>query len=547
MVIALAVALLGALLRLGLIDLQELWLDEACTAHFATLPWPEFWASFAHESHPPLYYAAVRGSIALFGLEPWALRLPSWIAATLGSVAIGLLGARLGGLRGALTASVMATLAPIASYYAVEARPYAMAAGLCACFFATWEAALRTRRTGWTALTALLGLAAAMSHYYAMLVVCVAPLTALVPILDRRWGGPSPREADPPRTRPVAAALLVALLPAVATVAWIAFVGTADVGAGSKQWLVAAFPGAAAAIRDSLLSLAGAGPYPEYLGALGLLPVPTWVAPLGSLGAAGLFLSAVIRSRDGGMATPSSALGRSALLAGWLGPLLIAIGFSALVKPVFLAGRYELVGLPALMVLLSLGFSEPRSRLRDWLGGVSFAAWTLAQVAFTVVWLRSDFARPTEAVHALLQRVQTVDAPPVAAVHAVGFSYAPLAALEKRTPTGTPVLAVPRGLTEHPGWWATPPSGAPVDPTELPVPPMDGREVWVVRQRGDGLSRYADAAGQRLFAAGYRPGVPIDIDGVVLVRFSAADASPDSGAPTRPGRAGSLVPLGAGP
>ena len=61
-----------------------------------------------------------------------------------------------------------------------------------------------------------------------------------------------------------------------------------------------------------------------------------------------------------------------------------------------------------------------------------------------------------------------------------------------------------------------------MDPAELPAPPPpeDGREVWLVRQRGDGLSRYADAAGQGLVAAGYRPGVAVDIDGVVLVRFS---------------------------
>ena len=73
----LAVAL-AALLRLAGLGHDPLWGDEAATASFASLPWPDLLTGIGRlEPNPPTFYALEKLWTALAGPSDLALRLPS--------------------------------------------------------------------------------------------------------------------------------------------------------------------------------------------------------------------------------------------------------------------------------------------------------------------------------------------------------------------------------------------------------------------------------------------------------------------------------------
>lgn len=163
--------LLAGVVGLWSITVPSLWRDESVTAHFARLPLSQAWSEW-HEFDAvhALHYLIVRATSWIEPVE-LGLRLPSvagFVAATIGIV---LVGHRLSGwAMGACSGAVYALL-PISSYFAQEARSYALVSATAV--FASLallrlvERPSRGRVAAYGALLVLLG----YLHLYALLLV----------------------------------------------------------------------------------------------------------------------------------------------------------------------------------------------------------------------------------------------------------------------------------------------------------------------------------------------------------------------------------------
>ncbi len=106
---------------------ESLWLDELHTSWVVSDGLAEIPSRAAVGNQGSLYFGLVWISTKLFGHSDAALRLPSLIAGVLLVPAVFLLGRACGaGRAGAMAGSVFAALDPLAMYYALEARPYAL-------------------------------------------------------------------------------------------------------------------------------------------------------------------------------------------------------------------------------------------------------------------------------------------------------------------------------------------------------------------------------------------------------------------------------------
>jgi hypothetical protein len=183
----------------------QLWNDELYTWYFAQLPTlGDVWdgLSTGVEQIPPLYYVVVRGSLALFGDNALALRIPSLLGFLLACSCVFAIVAR----RTSAWYGLVAALIPLAggaATYAWEARPYALVVG----FAAGAVLCHQLRADGTRPRLAVVGLALALAaatavHYYGVLVVLPIALAEAVRMSMRR-------ELD----RAVVAALFAPLVP----------------------------------------------------------------------------------------------------------------------------------------------------------------------------------------------------------------------------------------------------------------------------------------------------------------------------------------------
>jgi len=119
------VLILAAGLRWHDLDAQSLWNDEGNSLRLAQRSVPDLLAAAARDIHPPGYYLALKGWIALVGTSEFALRALSALQGVLTAAVALRLGRRLfGPLAGAL-AGLLVALSPFAVYYSQEARMYA--------------------------------------------------------------------------------------------------------------------------------------------------------------------------------------------------------------------------------------------------------------------------------------------------------------------------------------------------------------------------------------------------------------------------------------
>ncbi|MBM7788832.1 glycosyltransferase family 39 protein [Tenggerimyces flavus] len=214
-----------------------LWLDEAATAQDAGRPLGDLLA-FLTERDLGLgaYYVGMH-VWTLLGSAEWWLRLPSVLAMTVATAFVADVARRSWGTRAAYVAGLVFALAPIASRYAQEARPYALAIALAVVAWWLLHRALEDggRRwwIGYTIVVACLG------------VVQLLGLLILVAHLVRA------RDELRPWVRATAAALIAPAILAVFTfgqrdtVAWIpkpTFASLAEAYAelAGGPWLLAA-------------------------------------------------------------------------------------------------------------------------------------------------------------------------------------------------------------------------------------------------------------------------------------------------------------------
>lgn len=130
-----AVALVLRVIGLGG---QSYWVDEAYSIHSAKLDRSLLWGDFVANLHGPLHAVILHNWAKLFGDSEVSFRLPSVLASLLTLPALWHLVRRLAGEKAAWVSVVALALAPMAVWYAQEARNYSMLLLFATLAFLTW-------------------------------------------------------------------------------------------------------------------------------------------------------------------------------------------------------------------------------------------------------------------------------------------------------------------------------------------------------------------------------------------------------------------------
>jgi hypothetical protein len=187
---------LVVLLSLYCARTRPLWTDEHLTLKLARADGlGELWhlLATATQSDPPLFYLAARASMAIFGDNPVAFRLPSLVGILLLSLSLYAFTARRCPLAYARLAFLFPLLPPVL-HYSYEARPYALWLGWSGLALLCWQVAGDS--TGRMRRAALIGLAgcsvaAVSTHYYAVLFLAALGLAEMIRTgIRRRLDGP---------------------------------------------------------------------------------------------------------------------------------------------------------------------------------------------------------------------------------------------------------------------------------------------------------------------------------------------------------------------
>lgn len=206
-----AAALVAAtLLRLALLPREALDGDEVFTRSVSIGPLPAGWSEIQRDLvHPPLYYLALRGVLALGGDTPLSLRVLS-IAAAAGILVLAAAWVRrlAGGWSWACLAVLLLALSPVQLAQATQARGYALygflVLGAAVLLGRALDRPAETRGWAWFSILAL---AAMMTHYVAAIYLACTLFAVL--------GSREPRVALPRWAMSLA-------VPAAALVAWLA-------------------------------------------------------------------------------------------------------------------------------------------------------------------------------------------------------------------------------------------------------------------------------------------------------------------------------------
>lgn len=167
----LCVTSLATFLRLRLINVESLWMDEAASMHFARQPLMDLLGLvYEYESNPPLHYLVLHASIALFGDTAFAGRFPSAVSGILTVPAVYMLARQFTSRLGALVAAAFLSLSWVHIYYSVEARAYALLILLAVLSSHSLLNVISTPRRRWVLSYTICAMAMIWTHYYALTV-----------------------------------------------------------------------------------------------------------------------------------------------------------------------------------------------------------------------------------------------------------------------------------------------------------------------------------------------------------------------------------------
>lgn len=126
--IILILTIVGFFLRFYHIGFNSLWLDEAVTYHFASLPIADLWNSLetGAEFNPPLFYL-IESFMLVFGNSEAILRTVPALAGTFLIPVFYLLGKEFKDRNCGLVCATLATFSVFLIYYSQEARAYTLA------------------------------------------------------------------------------------------------------------------------------------------------------------------------------------------------------------------------------------------------------------------------------------------------------------------------------------------------------------------------------------------------------------------------------------
>lgn len=187
--VLLAALAVGAAARLLLAFERPLWADEVFTLDLARRTTAGILAALRLDSGPPLHYLAAKLVLAPFpspGPGDAAVRLLSVVASLLHVPLLVRIGRGCGAPRAGAVAAALFLLFPLAAVSGAEGRGYALASLLALAALERLLALREAPRTGTAALAGLLGGAAVLTHYLALLPVGGMLLSAVASGRARR-------------------------------------------------------------------------------------------------------------------------------------------------------------------------------------------------------------------------------------------------------------------------------------------------------------------------------------------------------------------------
>jgi len=174
------ILLLAIGLRMYNLSSKSLWLDEGQSYASAALPFGEMLDAVSEDSHPPLYFAVLNGSLSLFGDTEFGMRLPSVVFSVLAVLLVFPVTRLLRNSETALVAALLTAVSIFQIRYAQEARMYSMLACLsllsCWLFLRLYRKQVdRVDMIAYVLATTLL----LYSHVYGMFILAAQNLYAL--------------------------------------------------------------------------------------------------------------------------------------------------------------------------------------------------------------------------------------------------------------------------------------------------------------------------------------------------------------------------------
>ncbi len=355
------IVLLAGMLRFWGLSEREIWIDESCTSyvvgHWADWPGdgPDQQTSVAHKP----YFWALSHWTQLLGDHAWGLRSFSVIGGCFAVIAIGLLGGSLAGPRVAFMAMMLAAVNPLLIHYSQQARVYAWWIFFSTVWLFCLQRAARSLRWRWWLASVIAAAACFFVHYHTLFFlpasVCCVSMSGQRGKALRQW-------------LISYAVLAVVMIPIV--INYVIPLGHQ----GPRQWLAQTWlhTPPSLAILKSLGAMLPTADYPNYLGALGaaigqmkLQWGAVWAYSILLLPAvfmlAGLVCIVFCKQPEKISAVGGAKASHLSIhAAAWLGGfmvfgLVIMAGYSALVSPAYIVGRYDLMALPAIIVLFALG------------------------------------------------------------------------------------------------------------------------------------------------------------------------------------------------
>jgi mannosyltransferase len=439
-------AAVAAALRLPKLGGRPIWIDEAYSVLVAWKGPAGILDALTRDGSPPLFYLVLHAWVKLFGSSALAVRLLPAIFGLMGVLAVFWLARALlpSRPRAAIIAGMMTAISPLHIYYSQQCRMYSLAFLVAVLsLFTSWRILSGDRRKD----IAVHGLVLALGlyiHNYFLFVVPVAPLAALA-----SCRGSARRRAALRSAGAVAVAVLL-------YAPWIPIL-LAQGRSGVDSWIPrfwSATPPAAALLR-SIEAMGVGGVYPTYLQHMAsireVLPLGWgWVLVRVVEAALGIGLLLAGTRRAGG--SREKVGGRALVLSHLLIPTVAPILISFTIKPIYLVGRYEMVALPAFMLLAAAGLdsivSDP-ARSRRALGVAAAAAWLAGAGLCAAAVLSAPTTDPERSVAEVLRDNGTAED----VIILPGYVYTPIDYHLTRWRVPSARIPFPSEVGRHPGWF----------------------------------------------------------------------------------------------
>ena len=169
---------------------QSLWRDEVDALRFATASWSELLGTFTRPGwNGPLYFALLRGWIALTGRTEFALRYFSLLAGVTAVALAFVLARRLSNRFAAFSCALLFALSPYFIWYSQETKMYALILALVTLAIYALRRAVGKGGAAWWATFVVATSLAVYCHILAALIIPVEMILALIWGLEAHNGG----------------------------------------------------------------------------------------------------------------------------------------------------------------------------------------------------------------------------------------------------------------------------------------------------------------------------------------------------------------------